>query len=220
MGRKTLLERKSWGLSSDSAYPPGDFRGSQPPLTGPPHLTHTHIQPSATPAPPHPRQAPQPYDSAPSPEVALWVAALEPRWGGRCWEGGRSRWGGAVGGRYLQIPGGLSGAPNSDSLRPVFKADQLSSTSVALTCKGLINMHLIQVLFFFQVPSPVLQALTPGHTGTCFSYCVPPLPLPVPPQLLQPPRRAYSLTTPSEDKFPGRYERFHVISPPDFEQTA
>lgn len=128
--------------------------------------------------------------------------------------------GGAVGGRYLQIPGGLSGAPNSDSLRPVFKADQLSSTSVALTCKGLINMHLIQVLFFFQVPSPVLQALTPGHTGTCFSYCVPPLPLPVPPQLLQPPRRAYSLTTPSEDKFPGRYERFHVISPPDFEQTA
>lgn len=102
----------------DSAHLPGHFLKSLPPgprVTAPSHLPSPHSRPhQAICHPGPPWQAPQPYDSAPSPEAALWVATPEPWRGGRCWEGGLS-WGWGRGRRHVQTPGGLSRAPNPDS---------------------------------------------------------------------------------------------------------
>lgn len=78
-GKSGACVRPSPPPRSVESLPAGP-RATAPSL-GPPLLTHAHRKPSATLAP---WQAPQPYDSAPRPEAALWVATPEPWWGGRC----------------------------------------------------------------------------------------------------------------------------------------
>lgn len=84
-GRKRHTGKES--SLQDSAHLPGHFLESLPAgprVTAPSHPPSPHSRPhQAICHPGPPWQAPQPCDSAPSPEAALWVATPEPWWGGR-----------------------------------------------------------------------------------------------------------------------------------------
>ena len=170
--------------------------GSLPPPTGSPLPTLTHVKPSATLAPLAGTTA---CDSAPSPEAALWVAAPETlvgrvlSWGAGVRAGGR---------RHVQTPGGLSLStnPGPHCLHPVLKAQTLQQRCF-LKRNGLVKMYLIQFLFSLGDPPPVLQALTGGQIGTCFSSVFHPH-LMCHPQPLAASGIEYS--RPCVDKFPPR----------------